>query len=87
MDCTITQTIVHAAHVVHRNVLTSYRLLCAGRHSWSHVRAPLYEDWRGPRSVGARYSLQKEKWSVLNSPLLPVLAHSWQHLGHITQPR
>ena len=28
---------------------------------------PLYEHWRGPRSVGARYSLQKEKWSVLNS--------------------
>ena len=28
---------------------------------------PLYEHWRGPRSVGARYSLQKEKCSVLNS--------------------
>jgi hypothetical protein len=40
MDCTITQKIVHAAHVVNRNVLTSHSLLCAGRHSWSHVRAP-----------------------------------------------
>ena len=39
MDCIITQKIVHAAHVVHRNVLTSHSLLCAGRHSWSHVRA------------------------------------------------
>ena len=28
---------------------------------------PLYEHWRGPRSVGARYSLQKEKCSVLNN--------------------
>ena len=37
---------------------------------------PLYEHWRGPRSVGARYSLQKEKCS-----------YSWPHLGHIAQPR
>ena len=87
MDCTITQTIVHAAHAVYRNVLTSSQLVVCRPPQLVARPRHLYEHWRGPRSVGARYSLQKEKWSVLNSPLLPVLAHSWQHLGHTTQPR
>ena len=64
MDCTITQIIVHAAYVAQRNVLTSHSLLCAGRHSWSHVRAPCTNIGA---VLGARYSLQKEKCSVLNS--------------------
>ena len=47
---------------------------------------PLYEHWRGPRSVGARYSLQKEKCSVLNNHRRLFFSYSWQHLGHI-KPR
>ena len=85
MVCTITQTIVHAAHVVQRNVLTSHSLLCAGRHSWSHVRAPCPNI--GGSSVSRRpVQLTKGKAFCFEQPSLPV-SYNWQHLGHIAQPR
>jgi hypothetical protein len=61
-------TIMKAKHKLGRLTACCVPAATAGCTS-----APLSEHWRGPRSVDARYSLQ-----------LPVLAHSWQYLGHIT---
>ena len=51
------------------------------RHSWSHVRAPCPTL---ARSSVRRRPVQptKGKLVCIEQSSLPVLAHSWQHLGH-----
>ena len=53
----------HADHSARRTCRAQersdlYSLLCARAAGLGYVRAPVREHWRGPWSVGARYSLQ-----------------------------